>query len=279
MSMKMKKYLLGGLAMLAVTASAPASAADMATKAPILQPAVAVYDPWAGFYVGANAGYSFGPWSSNNPAPNTLAAAGFGGFGPGLTSTASPKVDGWLGGGQLGYNWQRNNFVFGLEADFDWTGEKATNAGAATLLNVPFGDGRLLLNGASSNEWKLKWLSTVRARAGVLVAPQWLIFGTGGLAVGATRFSNTTTLSAVAISGGGVVTTLATATTASTESKTKAGWTIGAGIENMFAKNWSAKFEYLYVDLGSYTFLTGTGSETNVKLRDHIVRAGVNYHF
>jgi outer membrane immunogenic protein len=63
------------------------------------------------------------------------------------------------------------------------------------------------------------------------------------------------------------------------ETKTEAGWTAGAGVENQFAKNWSAKLEYLYVDLGTHRFLNLTGFDTNIKLRDNLVRAGLNYQF
>ena len=233
-----------------------AQAADMPVKAPILK--AAPYDPWTGTYVGGNAGYSWGDWKSINPAGNTLAGIGFGNFGPGLTSTAKPNVDGWVAGAQIGHNWHiQPNWVVGLEGDFQWTGEKASNVGSGVLFNIPFGDGRLILSDTSTNSWKLDWFSTIRARGGFLVAPTWLWYGTGGLAVGRANYTNTSTLTAVAafhrrrqcISHARAL----------SESKTQAGWTLGTGIENQFAKNWSAKLEYLYVDLGSHRFLNLTG--------------------
>ena len=63
------------------------------------------------------------------------------------------------------------------------------------------------------------------------------------------------------------------------DSKTRVGWTVGAGIEKKFSPNWSAKLEYLYLDFGTQTFLSGTGLDTDVHLRDHIVRLGLNYQF
>ena len=259
-----------------VAAMASAQAADMPIKAPVFK--AAPYDPWTGTYVGGNAGYSWGDWKSTNPVPgNTLAGIGFGNFGPGLTSTATPNVDGWVAGAQLGHNWRiQSNWVVGLEGDFQWTGEKASNVGSGVLLNIPSGDGRLIISDTSVNSWKLDWFSTVRARGGFLFAPAWLWYGTGGLAVGRAAYTNTSTLFAAQNFTGGVSASL---TSHVSESKTQAGWTLGTGIENQFAKNWSAKLEYLYVDLGSHRFVNLTGFDTNIKLRDNIVRAGLNYQF
>jgi len=271
----MKQFVFGAIAVAALAAMSPAQAADMPVKAPILK--ADPYDPWTGTYIGGNVGYSWGDWKSTNPTGNTLAGVGFGNFGPGLTSVAKPNVDGWVAGLQAGHNWHiQPNWVVGLEGDFQWTGEKANNAGSATILNIPFGDGRLILTDTSINSWKLDWFSTVRARGGYLVAPTWLWYGTGGLAVGRANYSNINTLSLARNFTGGVSASL---TTVLSESKTEVGWTLGTGIENQFAKNWSAKLEYLYVDLGSHRFLNLTGADTNVKLRDNIVRAGLNYQF
>jgi outer membrane immunogenic protein len=272
----MKRFATSLICATMFAAMASAQAADMPIKAPVLK--AAPYDPWTGTYIGGNAGYSWGDWKSTNPVPgNTLAGIGFGNFGPGLTSTAKPNVDGWVAGAQIGHNWHiQPNWVVGLEGDFQWTGEKARNAGSGVLLNIPFGDGRLIISDTSANSWKLDWFSTVRARGGFLVAPTWLWYGTGGLAVGRASYTNTSTLSAAQNFTGGLSASL---TTSVGESKTQAGWTLGTGIENQFAKNWSAKLEYLYIDLGSHRFLNLTGFDTNIKLRDNIVRAGLNYQF
>jgi outer membrane immunogenic protein len=222
----------------------------------------------------ANVGYSFGPWSSSNPTTvgNTNCFNG-----TGFVNSASPSVNGVLGGGQVGYNWQQNNFVFGLEGDFQWSGEKTSNNGSLTTL----GDDRFTIVQSSSSDWKLDWLATFRGRAGILIAPQWLLYGTGGLALGEAKYSNTTTASVTTTTLAGTPLPLLSrsVTVSSSEAKTRTGWTIGAGVETKIAKNWTAKLEYLYVDLGSYTYLAGTGLDTNVKLRDYIVRVGVNYLF
>ena len=271
---KMRQMLCGIVSVAALAAIGAAQAADMPVKAPIYK--AAPYDPWTGFYAGGNVGYSFASWNSSNPVPgNTLASAGFGNFGPGLTSTAKPGVDGWLGGFQAGYNWHvQPSWVVGLEGDFQWTRERASNAGSATLLAIPFRDGTL--TGTVTTTWKLDWLSTIRARGGYLFAPQWLAYGTAGLAIGRASYANTS-VSTLTFTGAGAFTLTGTAMNA--ETKTEAGWTAGAGVENQFAKNWSAKLEYLYVDLGTHRFLNLTGFDTNIKLRDNLVRVGLNYQF
>jgi opacity protein-like surface antigen len=147
----MKRSLCSMIAVAALAATGAAQAADMPVKAPIFK--AAPYDPWTGFYAGGNVGYSFASWNSSNPVPgNTLASAGLGNFGPGLTSTAKPRVDGWIGGLQAGYNWHvQPSWVVGLEGDFQWTGEKASNTGGATLLAIPFRDGTLTGAVATTN--------------------------------------------------------------------------------------------------------------------------------
>jgi outer membrane immunogenic protein len=263
----------------ALAAMGSAQAADLPVRAPVLKAAPAdPYDPWAGGYFGGNVGYSWGGWRSSNPVPgNTLAAVGFGNFGPGLQSRANPDVDGWVAGLQAGWNWHvQPSWVLGLEGDFQWTGQRASNNGNATLLTIPFRDGTLTGAVTSTNAWKLDWLSTVRARAGYLFAPQWLVYGTGGVAFGRAQYSNTA-VSTLTFTGTGAFTL--TGTAANSETKTQTGWTAGGGIENQIARHWSAKLEYIYVDLGSHRFLSTTTAVTDVKLRDNIVRVGLNYQF
>jgi len=269
----MKRLVFGMISVLALAAIGSAEAAPVRRAVPVADP----YDQWTGGYFGGNVGYSWGGWRSSNPAGNTLAAVGFGNFGPGLQGRANPSVDGWIGGIQGGYNWHIHpSWVVGLEGDFQWTGQRASNGGSATLLTIPFRDGTLTGVVSTANTWKLDWLSTVRARAGYLVAPQWLVYGTGGVAFGRAQYSNTT-VSTLTFTGTGGFTL--TGTAFNSETRTQTGWTLGGGIESQIARNWSAKLEYIYVDLGSHRFLATTTSVTDVKLRDNIVRVGVNYQF
>lgn len=59
---------------------------------------------------------------------------------------------------------------------------------------------------------------------------------------------------------------------------TRVGWTVGAGVERKFTRNWSAKLEYLYMDFGSKTCF-GTANQADVSFHDHVLRAGFNYAF
>jgi outer membrane immunogenic protein len=113
-----KRLLVSAVAMLAI--AAPASAADMATRAPVYKAAAPLFN-WTGFYVGGHGGYGWG--ETENLRPN-----------------------GWFGGGQLGYNWQyAPNWVLGIEADISGGNLSDTNAGGVPLVNSKidtFGTGR-----------------------------------------------------------------------------------------------------------------------------------------
>jgi outer membrane immunogenic protein len=223
----MKGFLYASAAVLAVAGTA--SAADLARKAPPPVPVKAVsYAPynWTGFYVGINGGYGFGrsKWS-------------------GLPS--SFDVNGGLFGGQVGYNWQYGQFVYGLEGDGDWTDMRGT-ANTALCGGLPC-------------RTRSDFLSTVRGRVGIAM-DRFLPYATGGLAVGNIR---------------------ATVPGFAGIDQTNAGWTVGAGVEYAIAGNWTAKVEYLHVDLGKDTCSTQCGlpAGNDVSLNSNIVRAGINYRF
>ncbi len=278
----MNKHLLGAVGLVVLASSA--SAADLAprpyTKAP---PAIVEVWNWTGFYIGGNAGYSWGRSNTDVSFFNTVTGAP---IVPPAGSILSNGFDmnGGIAGGQAGYNWQASNWVFGLEADLQWSGERgrsafscaATIAGGVCLPGLTF-----LPPGATGANFaldrSLEWFGTVRGRAGVSVTPQVLLYATGGLAYGSIKTSG-------AFSGfnpnGGVVTAFGSS------SQTRVGWTIGAGIEGMITRNWSAKLEYLYVDLGSYNSATVSlapasliGVNVNSRFTDSILRAGINYRF
>jgi len=209
---------------------------------------------WSGWYIGGNIGGSFGIASDSA----TLAGVPVGG--------GSPRLDGVVGGGQIGYNWQANAWVFGLEADIQGTSEDGSNSAGATVI-IP---GAPAATGTLNYGEKLPWFGTVRGRLGFLPAPNWLIYGTGGLAYGEVDTNTTLTSGALGVSNN--------------FDTTRVGWTAGGGVETFLSRNWSAKVEYLYVDLGSFSnTFTGLGTFTPATLSTHvtdnIVRAGLNYHF
>jgi outer membrane immunogenic protein len=265
----MKKLWLGNVALLAL-AIAPATAADlkprpMLTKAPVMAP---IYN-WSGFYLGLNGGYSWGRSSTDFTVTGVT------------VGSVSQDLNGWLGGGQIGYNWQVQTFVIGVEADIQATGQKGT-FDFATPTVCPTITIRPLpcVTGNGSVEQKLPWFGTLRARLGVTPAPTWLLYATGGLAYGEVE-TNATFTAATAFPGGPVIASVSTAANSNT---TRVGWTIGAGAEWAISGPWTAKLEYLFMDLGTVNnSFTGLGPftlvSTSSRVTDNVFRAGVNYRF
>ncbi|HWK94854.1 MAG TPA: outer membrane protein [Pseudolabrys sp.] len=209
-----------------------ANAADLPVKAP-LYTAPLGYN-WTGFYVGINGGGGFGhtDW--------TYVIGG---------NTAGHNTSGGLIGGTVGYNYQIQKWVLGLEGDWDWANVKGSTA-------CP--------NPAFSCESKLTSLGTLRGRVGMAVGStgNFLLYGTGGWAWG--RLNIQTVHPTVGTNG---------------TSKTPNGWTAGGGVEWGFLPNWSAKLEYLYVGFGTNTYTVDTGLQVDAKERVNVIRAGVNYRF
>jgi outer membrane immunogenic protein len=173
----------------------------------------------------------------------------------GVTSTTSFSTSGGLVGGTIGANFQASQFVFGIEADMDWQDIRGIYTGAVCA-NI----------GGGNCETNSDWLGTVRGRLG-FAADRFLIYGTGGGAYG------------------NVDTGLDNVGTVSTS---KFGWTAGGGVEYAFNDNWTAKVEYLFVDLGNTSCsadcvspagaaITGVGAP--VSFYENIVRAGINFKF
>jgi outer membrane immunogenic protein len=159
-------------------------------------------------------------------------------------SAASIRTSGGMVGGTAGYNWQLGSAVLGLEGDIDWANLKGTNT--STLCPL----------GCSTSD---TWLSTVRGRVGYAFGGV-LPYLTGGLAVGDIRAATPGFAGAT---------------------NTSAGWTVGGGLEFALPGNWSAKAEYLHVDLGHFNCGANCGFVTgdNVSMHDDVFRAGVNYRF
>ncbi len=156
-------------------------------------------------------------------------------FSPALT-TGSFDLSGGVAGGTLGYNYQVGQAVFGIEGDVGWSNIR----GSAPC-------------GGTSCETRNNWLGTARGRLGY-AADRFMPYVTGGAAFGDIKTSVTGVGSA---------------------NDTKVGWTLGGGIEAALVGPWTAKIEYLYVDLGRGGSIAGSdaGFHTN------IVRAGLNYRF
>jgi outer membrane immunogenic protein len=134
---------------------------------------------------------------------------------------------------------------------------------------------------------KLDWFGTVRGRAGVVTAERWLLFVTGGLAYGKVESSGTINVPAAGVCTPGPCGTPLPTTAGASFSHTNTGWALGGGIEAAINRNWTAKLEYLHIDLGNTTDsfravlpppFGGTYTITN-RVTDDILRVGLNYQF
>ena len=261
-----RSLLIGAAALLATTAGTYAADMPYPTKAPDMV-AMAPAFSWTGLYLGGNAGYGWGTTDSDN---NALFDAGPDyTLGVGLYPGANQSMDlnGWVAGGQIGYNYQlENNWVVGVEADFQWTGAE-NDSDLLASVNGPY----------FQNSGELEWFGTVRARLGYAM-DRLLVYGTGGFAYGKVSASST-----VAAAPGGIP--LWETATSGSDDSVLTGWTVGGGLEYALTDNWILRGEYLYVDLGSSSLtlpLAGTGGSyinTDASVTQNIVRAAISYKF
>lgn len=242
----MRKYLLASAAAI-VLASGSALAADLPVRGPAAAPApVFVAMNWTGFYVGAQ----IGGIHANDSASAHFLGVPIGGAAQSYNDTAA------IGGLHIGYNWQFNSLVFGLEADANLSGLSKTATSLGPFLPVfPITD-------------------SVRVRSnfeGALVARAGVAFNNAMLyALGGASFANIDvryTLPTLL----GVV---------QSNDNTRFGWTVGAGLAYKFAPNWSGRVEYRYANYGSETHtLAATGVSVRHKIETHRVMFGLSYHF
>ncbi len=235
----MRTFRLAALAFPFI-AVASAQAADLPNRGFAPAPMAQVYTPppfsWTGFYVGLNGGYGWGSLGS-------------------IGDTTFGKPSGFVLGGTMGYNYQINQFVVGLEGDLNWTNVDST-ARTITLVGAP------PLPATVASTGSVNWMGTLRARAGFAL-DRALIFATAGYA-GASldlKFNDLTN----AVGG--------------KDSSWRNGWAVGGGIEYAFTRNISAKTEYLYTSFSSQDVFVGTPYVSRGELSMSMVRAGVNYRF
>lgn len=221
-ALNLKSVLLSSATALAA-ASGSAMAADLGPYQPYNPPpeAAPVYQPaiWDGAYIGINGGYG---WSDARPT----------------------EPEGGFGGGQIGYNWQRDRIVFGLEGDFQGAGIS----------------GRAYTFDGDTARSDMNWFSTVRGRLGFASGP-WLLYATGGLAVA--DVDHRANLEGQSFRGNDTLT----------------GYAVGGGLEWKFSQNWSAKAEYLYLGLGDSKLTADNGDFVRINNDVQTVRVGLNYHF
>ena len=259
--MKITKLL--SAALLASTVAGSAMAADLPSRrAPPVMVAPPVFT-WSGVYVGITGGYGFGKssylvdsFSASGPGdPLTYAALGSG----------SNKGNSFTGGGTLGFNYQVNSIVMGLEADISYLNTRKSTA-TFGFANTGVGEAFATRAGIGNA------FGTIRGRIGYSFGPV-MVYGTGGIAFANTSFSQIS----VFTNGNGY---------AGSSSAGKSGWVAGGGVEWAFAPSWSVKFEYLHAEFGSnnstqigYAGAAGFATFANVKNKVDIARVGVNYRF
>ena len=247
------RNLIAALGLLSLS-SAGAMAADMAAPVYKAPPPPAPVASWTGFYIGINGGAGWATSESNINLAGLGAAA--------TLPLTSHGLNGFLGGGQIGYNYQSGNFLVGLEGDGDWSNIKGTTPCLTTF-------------SCSAN---MQWTADATVRAGVLPMQNLLVYVKGGASWTSVKYNFT---------DGGL---LAPASLTSNQSETKVGGLLGFGTEYMFAPHWTAKIEYNYVDYGSHTdnfpvtlAVPGAAATINVPvqttLKASTVKAGINYLF
>ncbi len=233
----MRRMTLTTLGLLGLMTASPAMAADI--PAPYYKAPPPVYAPafynWTGFYIGGHVGYGWADFSGQDPVTGA--------------PTGSLNADGFLYGGQIGFNYQLGSWVLGIEGD------------------ASFGDIKYSqdLGGGDRAEIELEHIFTVAGRVGYAF-DRWMIYAKGGGAWTQEKYNFV------------VLGNTATGTV------DRSGWLVGAGVEWAFAGNWSAKLEYNYMDFGSkLVTLTTTGglvaAPANVDLTVQTVKLGVNYKF
>lgn len=262
----MRSRLLVANVLAAVLTAGAAQAADMAapvvTKAPVVAPAFS----WTGFYIGAHAGYGWGRTEFSHAYQPEFPDA----YGDDIAD-AEYDTDGWLAGGQIGFNYQIDQFVIGVEADASWadingSGEYFVYDPQDVLV------GTCVKQGDPCRS-EIDALGTITARLGVAF-DRALFYVKGGAAWASVSHRSGYTDADPEFSWHDTV------------DETRWGWTIGGGAEYAFADNWSVKVEYNYIDLGDdkvtfnyqpddYVF----PHRATVDQHLHIVKAGINYRF
>jgi outer membrane immunogenic protein len=304
----MKKLFLSATAIATVmSATSIATVMSAAADLPSIKSAPATPAPmWTGFYAGLNSGYGWGLTpGSYTQAPLFYDAASIkitgtpSGLGAANSGTAIINQSGFLGGGQIGYNYQiKEKFLLGIETDMQ--GAEISGQGyysGAGVLADKFPNGtqdNFSTTGYGQTQASINWLGTLRGRAGYLVTPKLLTYITGGLSYGGVSTRNyfgSQTNEYTVRPNSWLLQKQQLLAGSGRASTTLMGWNIGGGAEWMFSPNWSLKSELLYYNLGSLTF-SGWGyspqtqanrsqavvNNSTVNFAGIIARAGLNYH-
>ena len=260
------KWLVGGAALTALVAAAPATGSELSGAAAPIYNQHGFYN-WNGFYIGLNGG---GHWSNvSDPAiitSNTFWIAN----NIAIMSAALPlksNAYGFAGGGQAGYNWLVSSFVLGLEADI-----MALSGMPTRTLTVPWTNPAQ--HATLSDSGNDRWMATFRGRVGYAF-DRVLFYVTGGGAAANRSVSHAYSDNF----GAGTPLTTAQVT------QTRYGWTVGGGVEFAMWNNWAVRAEYLFANLGTIdsvlVFQNTPGKGATIAhadaLTESVARAAVSY--
>ncbi len=252
----------------------------------------------SGFYAGLSSGYTIDGSprisSTGRVVSNAADVRFFSNGAPvsaaNITGSAPAFANSPIGGGQFGYNLTNDHWLVGAEADIQGAGQSSLTTSSRTATAFSAGVPETVTT-TFNDQKSLDWLGTVRGRVGMMAMPQLLAYVTGGLAYGEVSAETRGTQSWSG-AGLGPYSALASSSVALGDySGVRLGWVAGAGLEWMFAPGLSVKGEYLYYDLGSANFSSGTlstsalgftnivASSSSAHFNGHIIRVGLNYHF
>lgn len=242
----MKRSVLSGMTLVVGLVSS-VHAADI--PRPVYKAPVAALEPiyWTGCYLGGNAGYAWGNTSWSDSV---------------LGEFTSHSTDGWMGGGQIGCDYQANRLVFGVQGMLNAARIKGsgTNAFDANLLDSS----------------RTSWIGTLTGRIGITGSPT-LFYAKGGAAWVNGKFEECCFVAPPAPVIPPVVIPDGFAKT------TRTGWTVGAGIEHIFIQHWSVFLEYNYIRLTDDVDFMGTNGfanfNYNIDQNIHALQVGLNYRF
>jgi outer membrane immunogenic protein len=263
----MKKFI--GLLAVTSAIAAPALGADLPVPAPAYKapPPPPPAFSWTGWYIGGNAGYGWGASTNPNITTDPLDSLGFAGIVTPAGGNVFPGLSpsGFIGGGQIGYDWQVNSsWVVGLVTDFQGSNINASGTNSFSGITESLSE-------------KLNFLGTVRGRAGWVVN-NWLFYGSGGLAYG--QVQSTIVYNDPVLTG---------ATVSGSNTETRVGWAAGAGVNYAVTPNWIIGVDYLHYDLGHTnvtgvtvppgTIVPGASLTASQDVAGDIVRGMINYKF
>jgi outer membrane immunogenic protein len=205
---------------------------------------------WSGFYVGGHLGYL---WGRTRVDDN------------GVTTEHNARTDGVNGGAMIGYNWQIDRVVFGVEGDFGWTNAHGVGESEPPPPPPPPPPPVLIpITTHGPNSYDARWSSHARGRLGYAF-DNWLVFAIAGVAASDLRFQE-----------GAISTTFVPAPTSGGKYY---GWSVGGGVETALTSNLIGRVEYFYDDFGHKDYVGVLGNHYRVSLTGHSVRAALAWKF